>query len=97
MTKEDFTYRPDLSDAGQKSKESNSAKFTWFSPVDEPEARFRYAIIKEEKSLLQIMPAEGRFKKGLMAWRFKDEESDKHTVWQVTKVRPNRIDLAPKA
>lgn len=90
---ENFTFRPDFSDAGSKSEESSDARFTWFSPPEEPETRYRYAVIKEEGDLLQIQPAEGRFKKGLQAWRYDCEETEKYTVWAVVKTRPNRIDL----
>jgi len=90
---ENFTFRPDFSDAGAKSAESTDASFVWFSPPEEPETRYRYAVIKEEGGLLQIQPGEGRFKKGLRAWRYKGEETEDHTEWVVVKTRPNRIDL----
>lgn len=94
MQREDkFSFRPDFSDAGSKSAESDDATFTWFSPVDEPESKHRYAVIKEEDGVLQIQPGEGRFKKGLKAWRYAKEDTEEHTVWGVLKVRPNRIDL----
>ncbi|MAE95250.1 MAG: hypothetical protein CL910_11370 [Deltaproteobacteria bacterium] len=94
MPKEDnFTFKPDFSDAGSKSAEGDGAQWTWFSPVDENETRMRYPIIKEEDGILSILPDEGRFKRGLMAWRYPSEEAEDHTVWLVLKVRPNRIDL----
>lgn len=92
---ENFTFRPDFSEAGESGIESSDASFTWFSPPEEPETRYRYAVIKDEGDLLQIQPSEGRFKKGLKAWRYKGEETEKYSVWVVVKTRPNRIDLAP--
>ena len=32
--------------------------FTWFSPVDLPNNRFRYAVIKEESDLVSIAPGD---------------------------------------
>jgi len=94
---ENFTFRPDFSKAGSKENEGEGALFTWFSPPDEGGGRFRYAVIKEEDGVLSIQPDEGRFKKGLEAWRWVSEEGDGHTAWVVTKVRPNRVDLRPVA
>ncbi|MAB91161.1 MAG: hypothetical protein VX913_16015 [Planctomycetota bacterium] len=88
-------FRPDLSDAGSINAEGDGATFTWFGPEDEPETRMRYAVIKEEDGLLQIQPGEGRFRKGLKAWRYATEDADAHTAWGVLKTRPNRIDLKP--
>jgi hypothetical protein len=93
MTIEDFSFRPKKSELGEKSTEAPGAKFVWLSPVEEPEHRFRYAVIKDEKALLQIQPNEGRFKKGLSAWRFESDEAEEHSVWLVSKVKPNRVDL----
>jgi hypothetical protein len=90
---EKFTFRPDFSDAGSKDAEGEGALFTWFGPEDESETRLRYAVIKEEGGLLQIQPGEGRFRKGLKAWRYAAEDANEHTVWGVLKARPNRIDL----
>ncbi|HMS18230.1 MAG TPA: hypothetical protein PKA37_15405 [Planctomycetota bacterium] len=97
MIPEDFNFRPNKSELGFKTKIADGAQFAWFSPVEEPEHRLRYAVIKEEAGVLQILPTEGRFKKGLDAWRFADEEAEEHTVWTVAKVRPNRIDLVKKS
>lgn len=95
MIPDNLNFRPDKRELGMKSKEGGDATYTWFSPAGEPEHRLRYAVIKEEDGLLQVLPDEGRFKKGLPAWRFDSEEGGSHTVWVVTKVRPNRVDLAP--
>lgn len=93
MARDDSIFKPDLSKAGSKSKEGDGANWTWFSPPGEPDHRFRYAVIKEEGGLCQILPDEARFKKGLKAWRFAGEEETDHTVWMVLKTKPNRIDL----
>ena len=91
---EKFSFRPDFSDAGQKSGDGEGASYLWFSPVGEPESRLRYAVIDDElDGMLQIEPGEGRFKKGLKAWCYRSEEGDEHTEWVVLKTRPNRIDL----
>ena len=91
---DNFSFRPDFSDAGQKSSDGDGAEFVWFSPVEEPESRLRYAVIeKEDGGVLKIEPGEGRFKKGLKAWCFVSEEAEEHTEWLVLKTRPNRIDL----
>lgn len=92
----DFTFRPDFKKSGESGVEGDDAVWTWFSPPGEDQDRFRYAVIKEEGGTLSILPDEGRFKKGLTAWRWSSEESSDHTVWVVTKVRPNRIDLQPR-
>ena len=93
MTQPQPGMTPDLSKSGIKSKEGEDAVFTWFSPVDAPSARFRYAVIKEEGGVVSIQPGEGRFKKGLEALRWTEAEGGKSTTWVVTKTRPNRIDL----
>jgi hypothetical protein len=94
MTQEDrINFRPDLSKAGEKGTEASDAVFTWFSPVEDPASKIRYAVIKEEDGVLSIQPGEGRFKRGLQAWRFADQDGEDHTVWVVLKTRPNRIDL----
>lgn len=86
-------FAPDLSKAGAKSTEAESAVFTWFSPVDEPELRFRYAVIKEEGDKLSIQPGEARFKKGWPALRWTADKDGESTKWIVLKTKPNRIDL----
>ncbi len=83
----------DKSKAGAKTAESEEAVFTWFSPVDAPKSRFRYAVIKEEGGVVSIQPGEGRFKKGLTALRWTAEKEGESAVWVVLKTRPNRIDL----
>jgi len=89
------SFRPDKSHAGEKSKESQEAVWAWFSPVGEPRARHRYAVIKEEEGVLSIQPDEGRFKKGLKAVRYDSEEEQEGREYVVLKTRPNRIDLQP--
>ena len=93
MRDKELPFAPDRSEAGLKTSESSDAVFTWFGPTGEPGTRFRYAVIKEEGGLLSIQPAEGRFKKGLNAIRYLDEEAKEGTTWLVLKTRPNRIDL----
>lgn len=95
MVKEEPFKGPDPRDAGVKGKEGPGAVFTWFGPVDEPQTRFRYAVIKEEEGVLSIEPGEGRFKKGLQAVRYTSEEATEGTRWLVVKTRHNRIDLVP--
>lgn len=94
MQKDDpFPFIPKRGDAGVKSTEGDDAVFAWFSPVDDPETRFKYAVIKEENGIVSIEPGEGRFKKGLKAARWASNEADECTTWLVLKTKSNRIDL----
>lgn len=93
MVRTNVSITPDKSKSGMKTTEAEDARFTWFSPVDEPNTRFRYAVIKEEGGIVSIQPGEARFKKGLEAMRWEAEKGGEGTKWLVVKTRPNRIDL----
>ena len=86
-------FRPDRRLAGVKTKESETAVFTWFGPEGEPDTKFRYAVIQEEGDKISIQPAEARFKTGLTAIRYAAEADVEGTVYVVGKTRPSRIDL----
>jgi hypothetical protein len=83
----------DRSKSGEKSREGDDVRWTWFSPVDAPRLRIRYAVIQEEGRLLSIQPGEGRFKTGLEALRWTAEKDGESTRYVVRKTRPTRIDL----
>ncbi len=83
----------DRSKSGNKSQPTETAAYAWFSPVDAPELRLRYVVIKEEGDLLSIQPGEGRFKTGLFALRWTDQREGTSRKYRVAKTKPTRIDL----
>ena len=73
---------------------SEDAVFAWFSPPEPGQDRVKFLVTREEGDDLSILPgSEGRFKRGLRAWRWEDEEVTDHQVYVVVKTRHNRIDL----
>jgi hypothetical protein len=84
-----FTRRKNEAQAKNKSDE---AQFTWFGPVDAQD-RFRFLVVREDGDDISILPGEGRFKKGLRAWRWDAAEGGEHETYVVQKTKHNRIDL----
>ena len=73
---------------------AEDAVFTWLSPPSPGEQRNKFLLVKEGGDDISILPgSEARFKKGLRAWRFEQEEGGEHEVYMVLKTRHNRIDL----
>ncbi len=75
------------------------AHVTWFGP-DDSEQRFKFAVSKEEGDKISLVPGEQKFKKGLKARRWAEENGGESTLYKVVKVGPTRIDLEkvqPKA
>ncbi len=87
---DDFLVTRRTEDA--KKHPSDEAVFTWFGP-EGVESRFRFLVLKEEGALLSVLPGEGRFKKGLHAWRWDADEGGDPSEYVVLKTRGNRIDL----
>lgn len=84
-----------LSKRQENEAPAEEAQFTWFSPPGHGEDRVKFMVTRENGDELSVLPGqEGRFKKGLRAWRWKDEEtSEDHEIYTVVKTRHNRIDL----
>lgn len=77
----------------EKNKPSEDAQFAWFGPPG-TEDRFRFLISKEQGDLISLVPTrDGRFKKGLTAWRWDAAEGGEPTVYRTVKTTPRRIDL----
>lgn len=87
--KDFFTRRKEATEA---ENPADAAEFTWFSPVDEDQ-RYRFLVLREGEGTLSILPGEGRFKRGLRAWRWDAAEGGSHETYVVLKTRHNRIDL----
>lgn len=71
----------------------------WFGP-EKSQQRFKFAVSKEEGDKISLVPGEQKFKKGLKAQRWAEEDGGEPTLYLVTKVGPSRIDLQkvqPKA
>ncbi len=69
-----------------------NAKFTWFGPED-TKRRFKFLISKEEGDKISLIPGEQKFKKGLKAQRWAEENGGEPELYKVVKVGPSRIDL----
>lgn len=89
LGKDFFTRRKEQNEA---QSESDAAEFAWFSPVGDDQ-RYRFLVVREEDENLSILPGEGRFKRGLRAWRWDAAEGGEHVTYVVLKTRHNRIDL----
>jgi hypothetical protein len=87
---DDFLVKRRDDDA--KKHPDGEAEFTYFGPVGDPN-RFRFLVLREDGDLISILPGEGRFKKGLHAWRWEEDEGGEPTDYLVLKTRSNRIDL----
>lgn len=84
-----------LSKRQDEEAPDGSAQFAWLSPPGHPDDRVKFLVTKEDGDDLSVLPGQnGRFKKGLRAWRWQDEESsDAHDIYVCVKTRHNRIDL----
>ena len=79
----------------EESEDSNPAEeavFTYFGPPNE-EDRFRFLVTREQGELISVIPGEGRFKKGLIAWRWDEDEGGEPTSYITIKTTSRRIDL----
>ncbi len=69
-----------------------AAEFAFFGPPH-AEERFRFLILRENGDDISLLPGEGRFKKGLSAWRWSEAKGGDHERYMVQKTKHNRIDL----
>ncbi len=77
----------------EKNKPADEAQFTWFGPAGTTD-RFRFLVTKELGDVISILPTrEGRFKKGLEAWRWDEAEGGEPTLYRTLKTTGRRIDL----
>ncbi|MCG3135178.1 MAG: hypothetical protein HMLKMBBP_02684 [Planctomycetes bacterium] len=72
--------------------------FTWFGPVDAPEQRYRFVIVRDSGAEVSVVPgSDAKFKVGLKAWRWKGPQSEdaaeKPGVYLVVKTTARRVDL----
>ncbi len=76
----------------EKEAPAEEAKFAYFGPPH-AEDRFRFVIAKEDGDTISIVPGEGRFKRGLIAWRWEEAEGGESTPYVTEKTNARRIDL----
>ncbi len=82
-----------LTSRKDQERPAEEATFTYFGPTDTAE-RFRFLVVRESDDLISVLPStEGRFKKGLTAWRWDEAEGGEPTVYRTMKTTPRRIDL----
>ena len=77
----------------EKAAPSDAAEFAYFSPMGERKERFKFLVLKEDGADVSILPDQGRFKKGLRAWRWEEAEGGDPTSYLVLKTKSNRIDM----
>jgi hypothetical protein len=83
-----------LSKRHDSDPDADDAVWAWLSPPHPGEERVKFLVTKEDGDVVSILPGqEGRFKTGLRAWRWKEEEGGEHEVYAVVKTKHNRIDL----
>ena len=85
----------------EQAKPAEQATFTYFGPPGSEE-RFRFLVTRESGDLISVLPSnDGRFKRGLLAWRWEEAEGGEPTPYRTMKTTPRRIDLrresAPEA
>ncbi len=98
MTSNRFIRNPSdqfLTQRQESEAPDEAAEFAWLSPPGQNDGRVRFLVTKESGDELSVLPGQqGRFKKGLRAWRWKDDEvTDGHEIYVCVKTRHNRIDL----
>ena len=73
---------------------SEETEFAWFGPPHSVE-RFRFVITREDGDTVSIIPGEGKFKRGLTAWRWDGPEGEdgESTSYVTVKASSRRIDL----
>lgn len=71
---------------------SEETEFAWFGPPY-TEERFSFVVTREDGDTLSIVPGEGRFKRGLIAWRWEEAEGGEPTPYVTVKTTARRIDL----
>jgi hypothetical protein len=89
----------------QKAVEAHPAEgadFVWFGPVDAPDQRHRFLVVREDGDALSVVPGgEAKFKAGLRAWRWKSGKSEDAAEVPVTylviKTTGRRVDLTKLA
>ena len=77
---------------------ADGAQFTWFGPVDAPEQRHRFLIVREDGDTISLVPGgEAKFKAGLSAWRWKagksEDPAERPVGYLVVKTTARRVDL----
>jgi hypothetical protein len=77
----------------EKNAPSDDAQFTWFGPAGTDD-RFRFLVTREQGDVISLLPTrDGRFKKGLVAWRWDAAEGGEPTTYRTVKTTARRIDL----
>lgn len=92
----DFLVR--RTEKAETAHPSADATFAWFGPVDAPEQRYRFVVVRDTGADISVVPgADAKFKVGLKAWRWKGPESEdaaeKPVVYLVVKTTARRVDL----
>lgn len=77
----------------EQARPADDASFTFFGPPGTDE-RYRFLVTKEQGDLISVLPTrDGRFKKGLLAWRWEEAEGGEPTPYRTVKTTARRIDL----
>jgi hypothetical protein len=92
----DFLIKREQKQAAEHPAEG--ASFVWFGPVDAPDQRHRFLVVKEAGDDLSLVPgADAKFKVGLKAWRWKAQKSEDPKevpgTYLVVKTTGRRVDL----